>query len=462
MTSHDPVVIVGGGPAALVLGMFLARRGMAPLILERREAVQPSDAASSINLTLCARGFSALDALGVSASVAAHTVPLYGRRLHLADGTFVYQRYGPPDEALFALTRNCLMRVLGDLARRQVGVTVGFGQRCVAIDPQRPAVQVQDQATGARRWINAAAVIGADGAFSSVRRLLQGQGLVTASIERAALEYRQVTLFGGRSWTGHMNTLHVWPRGDEMMLAIPNSDGSVTAGLLVDAEKTAVDGPLASESRVLEYFRTTYPGAGLEVEAYAHEFLERRAAPLITVRCRPWNVGRVLLVGDAAHGMLPSYGQGANAAFEDALLLDECIESAGSDWESAFSRFHAARHRDTDRMADLARQHLVDLRSSMADPAWQLRAQVESLLSRVSGDRFVSLYRRIAFTTAPYSEAIAEDRRWSPLVESLLALEVVRAGPASAAAEAAARAVLAESEPIPEVSSERSYAHRAP
>jgi kynurenine 3-monooxygenase len=428
-----------------VLAMYLARRGCAVDVFERHarngHTSEQGGTASSINLTICERGFAALEELGVAAAVRAACVPARGRRFHLEDGRLLYQPYGPEGEALYAITRRDLIWVLLDEAERRYCLVPRFEKRCSAVDSALPAIRVQDGVTGKQSWIEASAVVGADGAFSDVRQSLVAQGHVVESVMEATLAYKQVDIVSSGGWTEERDVLHIWPRGSEMMLAIPNADGSFTAAVLIEKGHQLADAAPPRELDVLAYFGGRYPDAVGNVATLGRDLRDRRAVPLVTVRCRPWRVGHVLLVGDAAHGVFPSYGQGANAGFEDCAALDACLEDCGGDWPAAFTRFEHDRHDDTDAIADLSERHLVDLRSSMADPDWILRAHIETAIARIAPERYRPLYETIAFTTMPYAAAVARDRVWAPVVDYLLTLDVMRRGPDGREAEETIRSV---------------------
>ncbi len=419
--SPDVAIIVGGGLTGLVLAMYLTRRGMSVRVLERSPetidgVATPPDDTSSINLTLSARGLAALDRIGVGEAVRALTVPLSGRLLHLVDGTTHYQPYGSAGDALLAIKRRDLSTVLTDEAARMYGVRPLFGARVADVDAASGAIEID----GGRHGISATTItIGADGAFSTMRASLVRRGAIRATTTLAALAYNQLDIPVLSGWTTRRDVLHLWPRGGEMMLAIPNRDDTFTAAALLPLDGRDSHYSLLAPKHVEAHFRSRYPDAIDHVPALARQFLGRRQVPLVTVRCRPWSHGRVLLIGDAAHAVFPSYGQGANAGFEDCSVLDDCLDDADGVWATAIERFESTRRPSMDAMADLSSQHLEDLRSSMASSRYRLRTDVESELARRFPGHYRPLYETIAFTSMPYDQAVARDRRWRPVVDEL-------------------------------------------
>ena len=420
------VIIVGAGLAGTVLAMFLARRGLSVELLERssepaRACASAEAGASSINLTLCVRGLDALDQIGVGAAVRERMVALFHRATHREDGTVHYQRYGANDEALGAVQREDLLAVLRAEALRLYGVRPRLGVEVTGVDSATGTVTMRDRSKQ-QSSASASLVIGADGAFSTVRTLLGKTGHIRESVERADMAYRQFDVRPAGGWTARTDALHLWPRGGEMLLAIPNRDGTFTAAALLPATGSASHGSLTESAAIDAHFRRSYPDAFDFIPSLPEQFLGRRKVLMVTVTCEPWSCGRILLSGGAAHAVVASYGQGANFAFEDCSILAGFIDESPGETVAAAARFARSRAPDARAIADLSLQHLIDLRSTMADPRFVVRSSIESKLASLYPDDYRPLYETVAFTKTPYREAVTRGNRWRPVVDKLCAI----------------------------------------
>jgi kynurenine 3-monooxygenase len=421
----DPVTIVGGGPVGTVLAMFLARRGYPVTVFERNADPRRSDVGhgSSINLTLCARGLDALDRVGAGDAVRRVGVPVYGRMIHLQDGPVQWQPYGNHDEALLSVKRNELNGVLLDSAQGRSSVDIQFGQTCTGFDPETLDVEISDEATGVARRHAARWLIGADGAFSAVRAQLLKRKRVTSTHEYAPLAYKQFDVEASSiGWTADNETLHVWPRGRHMLIAIPNRDGSFTAALLLPMDGELSHASITTEAQLVALFEAFFPDAVEKIPSLAPKYFASRPVPMVTVQCSPWSYAcRVLLLGDAAHAIYPSYGQGANAGFEDCAAIDECMEAAEGDLATVCSQLEAIRRPHTDAIAELSKQHLVDLCSALGTEERTLRDGLERRLNHMFPS-YVPLYSMVSFTCMPYAQAVQIDRDRHRSLDGLAAL----------------------------------------
>jgi kynurenine 3-monooxygenase len=421
----DPVTIVGGGPVGTVLAMFLARRGHPITVFERNRDPRRATVGhgSSINLTLCTRGLQALDRVGAGDAVRRIGVPVAGRMIHQQDGVVLWQPYGNYGEALVSVTRNELTAALLDHAQDRFGVEVQFGQTCSGLDLETVGLEVGDSASGRVRRHPASWIVGADGAFSAVRAQLVKRGEFSYRDEYAALAYKQLDVAASPvGWTADDQALHVWPRGRHMLIAIPNRDHSSTAALLLPIEGERSHSSITDENQLLALFTAYFPDAIEKIPNLAQRYFAARPVPMITVQCTPWSVGgRVLLLGDAAHAMFPSYGQGANAGFEDCALFDECLEGAGGDLGRVFGQFEAMRRQDTDAIAELSKQHLLDLCSALGTQKRTLHDRLERKLNQLDPS-YLPLYSMVSFTRMPYAQAVRIDRDRQPALDTLATL----------------------------------------
>jgi kynurenine 3-monooxygenase len=425
------VIVVGAGLVGTLLAIMLARRGCRVDVYERLPDPRTIDRSigRSINLTLCTRGFAALDHAAVGEVVRARVVPVRGRMLHQSGKTPLWLPYGPNNEALFAIARSELSEVLLSQAERVPGVSFHFGHVCTELSLEDLRVELINTATGQRVSRTDAFIVGADGAFSTVRLWLQQQYHFDYSQEYSSSSYVELPIIPSdqTSWTARRDALHLWPRGRSMLLAIPNRNGTFTGTLLLPTRGPESRETLTTEPTLLAFMREHFPDVLAHVPNLADTYLSTRPIPLVTIRCNPWSHrGRILLVGDAAHAIFPSYGQGANAGFEDCLVLDECFQQFNGSWESICSYFELRRRPQTDAIAALSKQHLHDLQDTMGSQDFVLRSRVETRLTELFPDYYRSLYGMVAFTCMPYTEALQLDASHRDLIDGLVLLPQVR------------------------------------
>lgn len=421
------VVIIGGGLVGSLLAIFLARRGCTVRVFERkpdlRRAMLPSG--RSINLTLCHRGFAALDRAGVGDAVRAVAIPAYGRAIHNETGEVVFQPYGIDGEALYSITRNELNRVLLDRADNEPGVELHFEHACREIDFHGPAVRLECTRTGKVHMVKSDALLGSDGAFSAVRLQMQKTDRFDFSQEYLHQGYKELSVPAAvvEQWGLDRHALHIWPRGHFMLIGFANSDGSATLALHLPFAGEPSFASIRTEDDLLRLFSRHFPDTVGKIPNLVGDFFGRPVSSMLTVRCFPWVRGRVALIGDAAHAIVPSYGQGANAGFEDCHFLDTCLERCGDDWEVALAAFQEERKVNADVIADLSLQHFAEIRDRLADPRFLLRKTIERKLDELFPGRYRSLYSMISFTSLTYVQAIRAAAEQETLVDKILEID---------------------------------------
>jgi kynurenine 3-monooxygenase len=430
VTQPKRIAIVGGGPAGSLLAILLARRNLAPVVYERSQPFTASAQAGgrSINLALAARGIAALRRAGIDAEVAKLMISMRGRMLHDGDGRQRFLAYGQrATEEIYSVSRAALNRLLYEIAAKHYGVEYRFGEQCVDVDASdgAPIVATAD----GRRKIDADVVFAADGAGSEVRRALTNAGLITASEELLDHGYKELTIAAAQDgeFTLEPHALHIWPRGGFMLIALPNPDRTFTATLfLPHAGETSFAS--VTVANVLAFFRREFPDAVPLMSLLQRDYVAHPTGHLGTVHCRPWSAhGRLLLVGDAAHAIVPFHGQGMNAAFEDCAVLDELIEQHGTaaegyDWPAIFTAFEAARAPNTRAIAEMALENYLEMRDTVRDAKFQLRADVSFELERRFPGKFVPRYSMVMFhPEIPYAEAQRRGERQARVLRELTA-----------------------------------------
>ncbi|GAA2667607.1 FAD-dependent oxidoreductase [Nonomuraea recticatena] len=411
------VTIVGAGLVGCLLACYLSRRGHEVTLYERRPDPRAAGAerGRSINLAISERGIDALRRLGLAEEVLAEALPMPGRMMHATDGALTFQPYSADgSHAINSISRAALNRKLLDAAEAHPNVTARFGHRLAGIGNGTLEFETDG---GPVTEKGPQVVIGADGAYSAVRARLQALQGTDFSQEYLDYGYKELTIppkLG--EFAFDPGALHIWPRGRSMMIALPNPDKSFTCTLFWPHEALA---RLDTPERVRAHFTQEYPDAAEVMPHLASDYARNPVGHLVTMRCDPWHgaVGGTLigLVGDAAHAIVPFYGQGANCGFQDCVELDRCLEETGDDFAGALELFQR-RKADTDVIARLALDNFVEMRDKVGSRVFLAQKRIEHALERMLPGRYVSRYELVSFTTTPYAEVerrIARQRRWA-------------------------------------------------
>jgi kynurenine 3-monooxygenase len=406
------IAIVGGGPAGSLLAILLAQRGLTPFVVERSApfSANAPQGGRSINLALAARGIAALKRAGIDADVAELMIPMRGRMLHGLKREQRFLHYGQrTTEQIYSVSRAALNVLLYELAARRHGVDYRFGTPCVGIDADgTPLVE----SGGARQRLDADVVLAADGAGSEVRRSLVAAGAIEAHEDLLDHGYKELTVApaddGG--YALDPNALHIWPRGGFMLIALPNLDHTFTATLFLPHRGEQSFASIGTGGAT-PFFEREFPDAVPLIPELDEVYARNPVGQLGTVHCRPWSFGgRVLLVGDAAHAIVPFHGQGMNAAFEDCVELDGLVgrhrTGNGHDWSAIFAAFEAARAPNARAIAEMALENYREMRDEVRDPKFRLRAELAFELERRFPGRFIPRYSMVMFhPEISYAEA---------------------------------------------------------
>lgn len=419
------VLVVGAGLAGCLLAVYLARRGMRVRVIERRPDPRAAGYAGgrSINLALSARGLWGLAGVGLDERVMAHdAIPMPGRMLHDASGRTAFQPYSAnPTDAINSVSRGGLNLTLLHAAAAEPNVELLFDHPCDDVDLDAPAALVRLPA-GQTRRLDADVILGADGAFSPVRTRLQKTDRFDYSQSYLAHGYKELHMppAPGAAHAMPPGALHIWPRGGSMMIALPNRDGSFTCTLFwpFEGEHSFAALPAdAGPAVVRAFFERHYPDAVPLMPTLADDYAKNPVGSLVTVRCAPWHWGgKVAILGDASHAVVPFYGQGMNCAFEDVRMLAELLDQTGHDFRAALPAFHAARKVNADAIAAMALDNFVEMRDLSGRADFQYRKRIEQTLHRLLGDDAAPQYNLVSFSSVPYAAA----RRRGREMESLL------------------------------------------
>lgn len=419
----ERIVIAGAGLAGSLLALFLARRGFVVEVFERRGDPRQQGYAGgrSINLALAERGMHALRRAGLEREVLAQAVMMRGRMVHHRDGSTQLLPYGRDDsEVIWSVHRGRLNLTLVQAAEA-AGARIHFNQRLHAVDFPGARAVFFDEAQQVERTVPAPVLIGADGAGSALRTAMHGACDLGERFESLGHGYKELEIPPGpeHGWRIEPHALHIWPRGGYMCIALPNVERTFTVTLFLPNEGTPGFSSLREEAQVRDFFLRDFPDAVPLIPDLLTDFTHNPTGTLGTLRLRRWHFrGQALLIGDAAHAILPFHGQGMNCAFEDCVELDDLL-SASHDYEAVFQRFQDNRQANANAIADMAIENYLEMRDKVDDPQFLFRKQIERELARRYPDAFVPRYSMVTFRRTPYALAQARGARQWQLVESL-------------------------------------------
>ena len=422
--------LIGSGLAGGLLGAYLGRRGYDVDLYERRADPREGNIVGgrSINLAVSTRGIHALEQIGIADEVLQHAILMRGRMIHDKSGDLHFAPYDvDPNKHINSIGRAALNTTVIQAAQRYPNVRVHFNHRCTDVDLTE-AVAYLETETG-QVTAKGDAVIGVDGAFSAVRQSMQKK-LGNFEYDESYLPhgYKELTIppGPGGSWQMEKNALHIWPRKSFMMIALPNPDGSFTCTLFWEFEGPRSFATTKTDDEVCDFFREEFPDAVPLMPTLLQDFKDNPTGSLVTIRCTPWFYkDKVALVGDAAHAVVPFYGQGMNAAFEDCVVLDECLEKFPDNRERAFAEYFVRRKENADALADLAIDNFVEMRDKTASRAFRAKKKLDHLLEAALPGIYLPLYTMVTFTRIPYSTAARRARRQDRIVYGSLAFLVL-------------------------------------
>jgi kynurenine 3-monooxygenase len=411
---NSKFVLIGSGLAGGLLAAYLGRRGYDVDLYERRADPREGNIVGgrSINLALSTRGIHALEQLGIADEVLRHAIPMRGRMIHPAQAgqapiLIPYDR--DPNKFINSIGRAALNTTVIEAAQRYPNVRVMFNHQCTDVDLESATAQLLNTSTSQPVVASGDAVIGVDGAFSAVRQSMQRK-IDNFQYDESYLAhgYKELTIppAAGGGWQMEKEALHIWPRKSFMMIALPNPDGSFTCTLFWEFKGPRSFESTKTDTEVCNFFREEFPDAVPLMPALLDDFKNNPTGSLVTIRCAPWFYkDKVALVGDAAHAVVPFYGQGMNAAFEDCVVLDECLAALPQDRHRAFAEYFARRKENADALADLAVQNFIEMRDKTASKTFRAKKKLDHLLEGLLPGIYLPLYTMVTFTRIPYATA---------------------------------------------------------
>lgn len=420
MNKRENILIIGAGLCGSLLALRMAQRGCKVEIYESRPDLRTTDisAGRSINLALSDRGFKALRLAGVEDKAREICIPMYGRLIHDIEGnTFASNYSGREGEYINSISRGDLNGILLTEAEKHENVTIHFNKKCTAVDIENSTAKFEDYSSKEELSVSADVIFGTDGSGSVLRKsyYLERKFLFSYSQNYLTHGYKELEIPATENGSHQISKdhLHIWPRGEYMLIALPNMDGSFTVTLFLGNEEGIYNFKnLDSESKITTFFTTQFPDALALIPNIAQEFANNPTGALGTVKCSPWSYkNKTLIMGDAAHAVVPFYGQGMNASFEDVVVFDEILNQELGDWETIFKTYEKARKEDTDAIADLAIDNYFEMRDHVANPLFKQKRMLEMSLEENFPKEYFSKYSMVTFNeNIPYADAMKKGR----------------------------------------------------
>ena len=421
------IIIVGAGLAGSLCALYMLQRGYNVTVYERRSDMRKSvmTAGRSINLALSKRGWTALKKVGIEDRVMEISIPMPKRIMHDLEGELTDQYYGNEDQAIYSVPRGELNVLLMNLAEKN-GAQIFFNHKCVDVNMERAELTLANTLEDSNINIKCDLIVGADGAFSAVRDKMTRQDRFQFSQYYIDHGYKELLIPANDDGSHKIekHALHIWPRGNFMLIALPNLDGSYTCTLFSPFEGEDSFKELNTPKKVTTFFNKVFKDFAPLVPDLVDQFFNNPTASLGIFKCYPWHIkGHCVLIGDSAHATVPFYGQGMNASFEDCRVLDELIENYSEDFSLVLREFSKSRKPNGDGLQDLSLHNFIVMRDKTADPKFLLQKKIEQKFSQLHPDKWVPLYTMVSFTNISYSDAWKIGMSQEKLMADIMSIE---------------------------------------
>lgn len=425
MQHSKKIAVVGSGLVGSLLALHLKQAGHQVTVFDRRPDVRTVEfSGRSINLAMSNRGWKALRETGVEEEIKKLAIPLYQRAMHVNGDPVYFQKYGKEGEAIYSISRGVLNRKMIDLAE-DAGVKFRFEEKVWDIDLAEAKLYTGETEKGEWQEYDFDLIFGADGAFSRVRHKMQRQSRFDYSQHFIDVGYKELRIPANPDGSHKLdrNSFHIWPRGNFMLIAMPNLDGSFTCTLFMPFEGEISFENLATEAAAEEFFSEYFPDVTDQIPNFTRDFFRNPTSALVTVKCFPWTYNdKIALVGDAAHAIVPFYGQGMNAGFEDISVLGELEKKYPENWQKIFEEYQVRRKPDADAIAELSYRNFIEMSSKTADPKFLLRKKIEKKFSEKYPEKWKPVYSRVTFSNKPYAEALEIGDEQAAIMDKIMAL----------------------------------------
>lgn len=425
--SNKKTAVVGAGLVGGLWAIYLAKRGYQVRVFDRRPDIRKMKVVQgkSINLALSERGWKGLIGAGIEADIRKVSIPMKGRLMHAVDGTLTYQPYGKDDQAIYSVSRGLLNQTLLHCADQYENLELVFDHRCTDLDVNTKTISFYNEKTGEDVHESFDQIYGTDGAFSAVRTRLSRLDRYDYSQTYLNHGYKELEIPANPDGTHQMRSdcLHIWPRGEYMMIALPNVDGSFTCTLFIAFEGKNSLQNLRTPEAVTAFFKANFPDALELMPELTLDFFANPDASLVMIKCNPWHYeDSVCLLGDAAHAIVPFFGQGMNAGFEDCTALNDLISQHGENYQKIFSEYSRIRKPAGDAILELALRNYIEMRDKTADKDFLLQKKIESWFSEKHPEKWIPLYTQVSFTNIPYADALRNGDRQQQIMDQVMAM----------------------------------------
>lgn len=408
--TQKSIAIVGSGLVGSLLAIYLRKKGHKVTVFDRRPDIRTVEfSGRSINLAMSNRGWRSLREVGIEDEVKKIAIPLYQRAMHVNDKPIYFQKYGKDDEAIWSTSRGILNRRMIDLAE-EAGVEFRFLEKVWDVDLPGAMLYTGESEKSEWKAYKYDLIFGCDGAFSRVRHKMQRRSRFDYSQKFINVGYKELSILPNNDGTHKLdkNSFHIWPRGKFMLIAMPNLDGSFTCTLFMPFEGDVSFNAIKTKKEAKAFFETYFPNIMPDIDDLTEDFFKNPTSAMVTMKCYPWTYwDKVALVGDSAHAVVPFYGQGMNAGFEDIYVLSSLMDKHGDDWEAIFRAYQEERKPNADAIAELSYRNFMEMSHKTADANFLLQKKIEKRFAKQYPDKWLPVYSRVTFSDRPYAEALA-------------------------------------------------------
>ncbi len=424
------IAIIGSGLVGSLLAIYLKKYGHKITVFDRRPDIRNINfSGRSINLAMSNRGWKALKEVGIEEEIRKIGIPLDKRAMHVVGKEEYYQKYGKEGEAIWSISRGVLNKRMIDLAE-EAGVMFKFNEKVWDVD--LPEAKLYTGETEKSEWksYDYDLIFGCDGAFSRVRHKMQRRSRFDYSQDFIDVGYKELSILPNEDGTHKLNknSFHIWPRGRFMLIAMPNLDGSFTCTLFMPFEGDLSFESIKTKQQATAFFKEYFPNVRKDIENLTEDFFKNPTSAMVTMKCYPWTYwDKVALVGDSAHAVVPFYGQGMNAGFEDIYELNRIICKYGDDWESIFQEYQEVRKPNADAIAELSYRNFIEMSSKTADSKFLLQKKIEKHFAAKHPDKWIPAYSRVTFSDRPYAEALAVGDEQEEIMQEVMRIENIEA-----------------------------------
>ncbi len=429
MQTPQKIAVVGSGLVGTLLAIYLKRAGHTVDVFDRSPDIRTVQfSGRSINLVMSNRGWKTLEDIGLEEEIRKIGIPVDKRAIHLQDGHLNYQHYGKEGEAIFSLSRGILNRKMVDLAEKE-GVNFFFEHKIWDVNLATATLFEGETENGAWTELKYDKVFGADGAFSRIRHRMQRQSMFDYSQEFMKIGYKELYIPANQDGTAKIdvNSLHIWPRGNFMLMGLANLDNSFTCTLFMPLEGENSFERIKNETDLTAFFDTFFPDTKAVIPDLVRDYFKNPTSYLAIMKCFPWTFeDKVALIGDSSHAIVPFYGQGMNAGFEDITVLHQMMQKYGDDWTTIFKQYEISRKPNADAIAELSKRNFIEMSDLTADENFILQKNIEKWFSDKHPEKWMPLYSRVTFSLQPYADAMAIGDFQDKIMQEVLTMKNIK------------------------------------